>query len=166
MRVGSLKIARSDVVTAYNGFAVLKAEVDTIVAGRALIAPPFTELSNTISAAAFGRAIGLRDGRRFLALVEAGYVPATKIINPKTQKKQLRMNDQDISEFHRKFLTLTNAQAEFGICRNRASAIVRAHDAKPSSPKGQDFGSIWLRVDVAPPFASGSRWPKMRLRYS
>ncbi|WP_276612547.1 TniQ family protein [Pseudorhodobacter turbinis] len=157
VRSGALKIARSDVVAGYNGFAVLKAEVDTIVAGRASVAPQFTELSDTISAAAFGRSIGLRDGRRFLALVEAGYVPATEIINPKTQRKQLRMNDQDISAFHRQFLTLTTIAAEFDVSRNRASAIIKAHKAKPFSPEGQDFGSIWLRVDVAPLFVSGFR---------
>ncbi|WP_299565711.1 TniQ family protein [uncultured Sulfitobacter sp.] len=157
VRSGALKIAASDVSAGYSGFSVLKAGINAIVAGRASVTPQFPELSDTISAAAFGRSIGPRDGRRFLALVEAGYVPATELINPKTQKKQLRMNDQDIAAFHRQFLTLTTAEVEFGISRNRASAIVKAHDAKPFSPEGQDFGSIWLRVDVAPLFASGSR---------
>lgn len=157
VRSGVLKIATADVSAGYSGFYVLKAEIDAIAAGRVSATPHFPELSDTVSAAAFGRSIGLRDGRRFLALVEAGYVPASELINPRTQKNQLRMNDQDIAEFHRQFLTLTTAEVEFGISRNRASAIVKAHGVQPFSPEGQDFGSIWLRVDVAPLFESGTR---------
>lgn len=148
VRSGALKIARSDIPAGYNGFSVCKAEIDTIVAGRASTSPHFPELSDTTSAAAFGRSVGLRDGGRFLALVEAGYVPATETINPKTQKSQLRMSEQDTSAFHREFLTLTTIATEFGISRNKASAIIKSNETKPFSPEGQDFGAVWLRMDV------------------
>jgi hypothetical protein len=52
------------------------------------------------SAAVFGRSVGLRDGGTFIALIEAGHVPAMRVVNPATGRLQHCLRPEDIAAFH------------------------------------------------------------------
>jgi len=156
VRDGAMKIAWADRTVGYRGFVVLRAEVDAVSSRQAKIKSKAPEMSGSISAAAFGRSVGLREGGLFLALVNAGHVSAFSITNPNTNTPQYRMTDKNISEFHRKFLTLTTIEAEFGIHRNRIVSMLRTHGAIPFSADGKDFGSIWSRDAVGKIFVVGT----------
>lgn len=105
-------------------------------------------LANTISAAEFGRSVGLRDGGYLQALVEVGHVPAQQVQNPKTKAMQYRMTQADVVEFHRKFLTTTTIGLEFGLHRNKILAVLRAAGAPPFALEGRSVRSIWLRDEI------------------
>ncbi len=115
------------------------------MAGRAAGLEEFTE---TISAAAFGRSVGLRDGGHFQKLIEAGHVSARAFRNPKTHAWQWRMTPADVASFHRKFLTTSTIEAEFGLHRNRILAVLNAAGARPFTLDGVSVGSVWLREEV------------------
>lgn len=145
VRAGEMSIARQQDVAGYNGLRVRAVEINALAARLRDGAPQAAELEDTVSAAAFGRKVGLRDGARFLALAEAGHVPTHVVLHPSTRRKQHRMTDEDIAVFHRKFLTVSTIEAEFGLHRNTILAVLRAHKVEPFSFDGKPAGSIWLR---------------------
>lgn len=110
-------------------------------------------MSAVMSAAGFGRKVGLRDKGYCLALVDEGYTPATRIKQPTTGRDQLHVTEADIAEFHRRFLTPTTITAEFGLHRNTIFAAFREAGVVPFAPDGRDFGSLYLRGEAAPLFA-------------
>lgn len=110
-------------------------------------------MPGVMSAAGFGRKVGLRDKGYFLALVDEGHTPATRIKQPTTGRDQLRVTEADIAEFHRRFLTPTTITAEFGLHRNTIFAAFRETGVVPFAPDGRDFGSLYLRSEAAPLFA-------------
>lgn len=145
---GQIALGRDVGVDGYNGFRVRTEEVDILAQEMAGRATGQKEFSATISAAAFGRSVGLRDGGHFQKLIEAGQVPAQKVKNPKTHTLQWRMTPADVAAFHRKFLTTTTIEAEFGLHRNRILAVLNAASARPFTLDGVSFGSVWLREEV------------------
>lgn len=133
----------------FHGIVVPKSEVDVLAApSRAARDEVLEEVPGSMAAAEFGRAIGLRDGGVFQAMIEAGHVSAYQIINPRTGRTQYRMTPGDMAAFHRRFVTLTTLSAETGQHRNTLKGRLATRRITPFSPEGQDFGAVYLRGDV------------------
>ncbi|TKA97718.1 hypothetical protein FAZ78_04540 [Cereibacter changlensis] len=145
IRSGEVRLGRRRGVHGYQSFEVSKPEIDQWIS---LKMRPVNEECATTSVAAFGRSIGLRDGRRLEAMAQAGHIPCKQEWNPKTRRQQLVMTSEDVAEFHRKYLTTTTMTMEFGVHRLAALATLKAQGAKPFAPNGADYGNIYLRDDV------------------
>lgn len=104
--------------------------------------------SGSVAAAEFGRSVGLRDHGKFIALIEAGHVPATKTRNPRTGRVQYRLTTDDVSSFHERFVTLTSLSLETGLHRNTLRRIVAAPGVPRFAPDGRDFGPVYLRAEA------------------
>jgi hypothetical protein len=136
-------------VPGFHGIVIPKSEVDVLAApSRAARDEVLEEVPGSMAAAEFGRAVGLRDGGVFQAMIEAGHVSAHQIINPRTGRPQYRMTPEDMAAFHRRFVTLTTLSAETGQHRNTLKGRLAARRITPFSPEGQDFGAVYLRGDV------------------
>ena len=134
----------------FHGVVVRKGEVDDL-------ALPLRTAQNSgaddpsgvlISAAAFGRSIGLRDRRKFLALIEAGHTPATKSKNPRTGRLQYHLTAGDVLSFHKRFVTLTTLSMETGRHRNTLRRLVASPRVPRFAPDGQDFGPVYPRAEA------------------
>ncbi|WP_124085338.1 hypothetical protein [Pseudogemmobacter humi] len=68
-------------------------------------------------------------------------------MNPKTNMQQFRMTPDDITALHRKFLTTTTIEAEFGLHPNRIRAVLSAAGALPFTIDGASVGPVWLREE-------------------
>ena len=144
-----LKVGQRIGVAGFHGLVVCREEASSLFAQRKAVPETVpTEMLGTVAAAEFGRSVGLRDGRTFLALVEAGHVPAQLIEHPRTGRAQYRMSPEHIASFHFQFVTLTTFSAETEIHRNTVRALFKAKGIKPFAPGGQGFGAIYLRRDV------------------
>ncbi|MDZ4135700.1 MAG: hypothetical protein U1D06_08920, partial [Paracoccaceae bacterium] len=136
-------------IAGFHGIVVRKSEVDNMAApSLALRDAVLQEVPGTISAAAFARSIGVRNDGTFLALIEAGHVPAKQIVNPRTGRPQYQMTPEDMAAFHRRFVTLTTLCAETGRHRNTLKGLLAARRIAPFSPEGRDFGAVYIRGDV------------------
>jgi hypothetical protein len=150
IRENRLSVGRRRDVQGFHGIVVLKSEVDLIIPPEARVrAENDADLSYTVPAAEFGRSVGLRDGRVFQSLIEAGHVPAQKVMNPRTGRPQYRMTADDIAAFHERFVTLTTLSTESGLHRNTLKSKFASHAVAPFSPGGQDFGPVYRRADIA-----------------
>lgn len=149
IREKRLSVGQRAGVPGFHGIVVAKSEVDVLAApARAARDEVLEEVPGSMAAAEFGRAVGLRDGGVFQAMIEAGHVSAHQIINPRTGRPQYRMTPEDMAAFHRRFVTLTTLSAETGRHRNTLKGILAARRITPFSPKGQDFGAVYLRGEV------------------
>ena len=101
-----------------------------------------------ISAAEFGRTVGLRDHGNFIALVKAGQTPALQHMRPRTKRVQYRLSTEEISSFHRCFVTLTTLIEETGYHRNTLKTLLAAAHLNRFSPDGQHFGPVYLREEA------------------
>ena len=108
--------------------------------------PAEMEPPGVMSAAEFGRTVGLRDNGNFIALIEAGHMPAVQCTNPRTGRFQYRLSAEDISAFHRRFVTLPTLSEETGYHRNTVRTLLTRFRVTRFSPGGQDFGPIYLTV--------------------
>ena len=142
IRAGQIQLGQREGVEGYRSLSVLKEHIEAM-AGSAAASAPFT-----ISVAAFGRSMAIRDGNRFTALAEAGHLPCSRIINQRTQRAQLVMSEEDIARFHEKYLTLPRILDEFDLHWQTASALLRAKGIRPFSPDGGDYGKIYLRSEA------------------
>jgi hypothetical protein len=127
----------------YGGLVVERDEIDLRLKPALQMLP-----SNLQLAGAFGRSVGLRDGGRFLALIGAGHIPATRAIHPKLGVEMACMTEADIAAFHRRFLTTTTISAEFGLHRNVILKRLAAARVSRFGLNDADFGAIYLRADV------------------
>jgi hypothetical protein len=108
------------------------------------------DLAGMTSAASFGRSVGLRDDGNFIALIEAGHVPAVRVVNPATGRLQHYLRPEDVAAFHRRFATLTTLAAETGRHRNTLRGQLAAGGVARFAPDGQAFGPVYLREEVVP----------------
>ncbi len=151
---GKIALGRAVGIEGYNGFRVRIGDVNVLAEEIADTVSGPEVFTEAISAAAFGRSVGLRDGGHFQRLIEAGYVRARRVKHPKTHVLQWRMTPGDVAAFHRKFLTTSTIEAEFGLHRNRILALLNAAGAKPFTPDGMSIGSVWFRDEVQHHFKS------------
>jgi hypothetical protein len=138
-------------VAGFHGLVVRTRDVDALAPShRRARSPQAADIAGMTSAASFGRSVGLRDDGNFLALVEAGHVPAVQVVNPDTGRPQHFLRPEDIAAFHRRFVTLTTLAAETGRHRNTLRSQLAAAGTARFAPGGQDFGPVYLREDVVP----------------
>lgn len=149
VREGQLQVGQREGVQGFHGIVVSKSEVDDLPAkylsGKS---PEEMELPGVMSAAEFGRSVGLRDNGNFIALIEAGHMPAVQCTNPKTGRSQYRLNAEDISSFHRRFVTLPTLSKETGYHRNTVKNLLTRFRVTRFCPGGKDFGPIYLRSEA------------------
>jgi hypothetical protein len=100
------------------------------------------------SAVSFGLSVGLREGGTFIALIEAGHVPAVQIVNPATGRLQHYLRPEEIAAFHRRFATIRTLSAETGHHRNTLRGQLAGSGVAHFAPEGQDFGPVYLREEV------------------
>ncbi|WP_283178700.1 hypothetical protein [Gemmobacter sp. 24YEA27] len=148
VRAGKMRLRRSREIPGYNAFQVSVAEVNALAALLDQSRPQDPAFTGTVSAAAFGRKVGMRDGGHFIALIQTGHVTAQAVLNPKTHLTQFRMSDEDIAAFHKKFLTTTAIEEQFGLHRNGILAILRSAGARQFMLEERSIGPIWLRTNV------------------
>lgn len=150
VREGQLQVGQREGVQGFHGIVVSKSEVDDLPAkylsGKS---PEKMELPGVMSAAEFGRSVGLRDNGNFIALIEAGYMPAVQCTNPKTGRVQYRLSAENISSFHRRFVTLPTLSKETGYHRNTLKNLLTRFRVTRFCPGGKDFGPIYLRSETA-----------------
>lgn len=150
IRAGRLPVGQRPDVVGFHGFVVPRKEVERLVPTRDVQGegvehhPP-----DLIPAAEFGRSVGLRDNGNFLALIEAGHVPARQVLNVKTGRLQYHLGAEDIASFHRRFVTLTTLSAETGHHRHTLKGLLAASKVGRFAPEGQDFGPVYLRAEVS-----------------
>jgi hypothetical protein len=149
IRSNQLEVGQRVGVNGFHGLVVLRAKVDSIALAGSVSEGTGVELPGEMSAAEFGRAIGLRHNGNVIALIEAGHSPAKIHFNSKTRQTQYRLSAEDISMFHRRFVTLTTLSLETGRHRNSLRRMIQLAGVAKFSPNGQDFGSVYLRADVA-----------------
>ncbi|MHA3980094.1 TniQ family protein [Halovulum sp. GXIMD14794] len=143
IRSGDLRVAKCAAPAGYGGLLVPKAEIDKMVVSTAALPG-----DAAMSAAVFGRKIGMRNNNRFSRLVEAGHTPGRWMRHPKTNVRSLYLSETDIAAFHARFFTLPTMAAEFGEHRQTLLAKLRAAGIKPYAPDGEDYGFLYLRKDV------------------
>ena len=141
IREGRLAGGQRAGVPGFHGMVVRKRNVDdlALTLGTARTSDG-DDPSGSISAAEFGRSVGLRDLGKFLALIEAGHVPATKSRNPRTGRMQYFLSTDDVSSFHERFVTLTTLYSETGHHRNTLRKIVAEPRVSASPPTGRTSG--------------------------
>jgi hypothetical protein len=88
----------------------------------------------------FGRTVGLRDHGSSIAVVKAGQKPALQRTQPRTKRIQYRLSAEDISSFHRRFVTLTTLIEETGYYRNKLKNFLAATCVNRFSPKVSILG--------------------------
>jgi hypothetical protein len=151
IRDGCLVVGQRAGVSGFHGLVVRMSNVDALPPSRRrATAPHDIDTSGMTSAASFGRSVGLRDDGNFLALVEAGHVPAVQVVNPDTGRLQRFLRPEDIAAFHRRFATLTTLAAETGHHQNTLRAQLAAAGIPRFAPGGQDFGPVYLREGIVP----------------
>ena len=153
IRNEQLAVGKQEGVPGFHGLVVSKSDVDDLSAAcRPLESPAEMDPPGVMSAAEFGRTVGLRDNGNFIALIEAGHIHAVQCTNPRTGRFQYRLSAEDISAFHRRFVTLPTLSDETGYHRNTVRALLTRSRVTRFSPGGQDFGPIYQRSEVAKAF--------------
>ena len=137
-------------VQGLHGIVVRKAEIDLLRTAQSQFFDNAAETGRTgmMSAAEFGRSVGLRDHGNFTALIRAGHSPATWHTNPKTGRQQYRLSAEDIAAFHERFVTLTTLSNETGHHRNTLKSLLEASQVSRFAPGNQDFGPVFLRAEA------------------
>ncbi|MEP2683830.1 MAG: TniQ family protein [Sulfitobacter sp.] len=149
IRDQTLKAGQRAGVKGFHGVVVQISEVNSFAGPRPKAHVEVLDQEfGKMSAAEFGRLVGLRNNGVFMNLVETGYVNTRLVKNPRTGQLQHRMTLKDITEFHRRFVTLTTLVTETGQHRNTLKGILAAGRVTPFSPDGQDYGAVYLRADV------------------
>lgn len=156
IRDDRLKAAQIEGVSGFHGIVVSKFDVDSLALVNSVSGTADVELPGVMSAAEFGRSIGLRDHSNFTALIEAGHTSAEKHTNPKTHRSEYRVSTEDIEAFHRRFVTLPTLFSETGRHRNTLRSLLAAAGVSRFRPAGQDFGPVYLRSEAAKALAGRS----------
>ncbi|WP_164512403.1 TniQ family protein [Oceaniglobus ichthyenteri] len=141
-------------VRGLHGLVVRKSEVDRLRSSRPGGSRSTAENDADggqpalMSAAEFGRSVGLRDHGNFISLIEAGHTPAVRQTNPKTGRQQYWLSAEDIACFHGRFVTLTTLSDETGRHRNNLKSLLKASRVARFAPGDQDFGAVFLREEA------------------
>jgi hypothetical protein len=143
IRNGDLKIGRFTDTFGYAGFCVLKVEID-----RKRQSKKDTVERDLMTAAAFGRKVGIRNSGWFEALAVAGHTPATRQPHPKWSGERTYVSETDAEAFHARFLTTATMMAEFGESRQTLLMKLRASEVMPFKPNGENHGALYLRKEV------------------
>jgi hypothetical protein len=143
---GDLQVVQSADPGGFHGLVV------PVSWASAKVAPQPMQDLGMVPAAAFGRAIGMRDQGLFRSLLEAGHTPSVRLRHPTTKVHWFYLTNQDIQAFHRRFMTPTTMKAELGVHRNMLLRKLREAGVKPFTPNGVSYGTLYLRESVEPVF--------------
>jgi hypothetical protein len=150
IREGRLPMGQRAGVRGFHGFVVPRNEVERLVPTLDVAVEGREHSpSDLIPAAEFGRSVGLRDHGNFLALIEAGHVPARQVLNVKTGRPQYHLGAEEISVFHQHFVTVTTLSEENGYHRNTVRSLLAASQVRRFAPDGRDFGPVYLRREAS-----------------
>ncbi len=141
IRDRSIRLGKCHDLRGYAAFRVSKFEIDEL--RKSISALNSTDL---ITAAAFGRSVGMRDQGWFESLAAAGYASGTRILSQSGDK--LYVSLEDVESFHEKFFTPATMERKFGRYRRTLLKNLEVENVKPFSPKGKNFGRLYLRKDV------------------
>ncbi len=142
-REGKIQLGRKTDCKGYAAFVLRKSEVDQL--SLAERAPLYRDL---ITAAAFGRSVGIRIQGWFENLSLAGHTPATRMPHPKWGDERVYASPSDIGKFHSRFLTSSTMEEEFNQNRRVLIAKLKAANVKPFAPNGDEYGPLFLREEV------------------
>ncbi|KMK67168.1 hypothetical protein IMCC21224_112032 [Puniceibacterium sp. IMCC21224] len=149
IRDGRLRVGRRTGIVGFHGIVAPKSDIEALIRFLQKAASSVENaLPGIMSAAEFGRSVGLRDNGCFIALVEAGHTSAVQCSNPRTGRAQYRLGDGDISSFHQRFVTLPTLSEETGYHRNTLKKLLEASQVARFTPDGQDYGPIYLREEA------------------
>ena len=155
IRDKQLTLGKRTGIPGLHSLLVKKSEVDCLRASlRKDSSLKVGDLANTtpppklMSAAEFGRSVGLRDHGGFIALIEAGHVSAIRQKNPKTGRQQYWLSAEEIASFHGRFVTLTTLSNETGHHRNTLKSLLEASRVARFAPGDRNFGAIFLREEA------------------
>ncbi|MEO9777594.1 MAG: hypothetical protein ABJH07_01925 [Sedimentitalea sp.] len=101
-----------------------------------------------ITAAAFGRLVGIRTQGWFESLSAAGHTPATRMPHPKWGGERVYASASDIGEFRSRFVTLKILEEEFGLHKRTLLVKLKSAKVNPFAPNGEDFGPLYVREDA------------------
>ena len=107
-----------------------------------------------ITASVLARELGIRTEGWYRSLVESVCRTGSWGNHPVTNVRTLYVSDEDILQFNRRFITLQQMQAEFGLHRHTCLSKLRAAAVRPFSMGRQTFGPLYERshvVDVLRP---------------
>jgi predicted transposase YbfD/YdcC len=139
IRARRLQIGRREDREGYAGFSVLKAEID----GLKLLKQEQSE-GKMVSAAVFAHSVGMRSEGWFEKLAAAGHTPATRMPHPKWGGMRVYLSQADVAEFHKRFLTASTMEREFGLHKRTLMARLKAAKVRAFAPSCQDFGALYL----------------------
>lgn len=108
LREKAIPLMRHDPAAGYHGFRVPVAAV--MAYGQRGGAHEALVRGSSLSE--FGRSVGIREMDRLTALIEAGELQAERFIHPVTRRPQLRVDEQTMSKFRDRFLTLAMIETE------------------------------------------------------
>jgi hypothetical protein len=141
IRDGILVHGQRNGIGGFHGIVVRKRNVDAIAHATKSKERIISEaLPGVMSAAAFGRSVGLRDHGGLTALIEAGETPALRARNPVTSRLQYQMDKSDLAAFHNRFVTLTTLVQETDLHRNALGAKLSNAQVSRYSPDGVTLG--------------------------
>lgn len=150
IRDARLIVGQTVGVAGFHGLVLRMPDVDKLPPSRVRAkAPDNVAAAGMTSAARFGRSVGLRDEGSFLALIEAGHVPAVQMVNPATGRPQFYLSPDHIAAFHRRFVTLTTLAVETGRHRNTLRGQLAAGGVAHFAWDGRSFGPVYLREEVS-----------------
>ncbi|NBZ87628.1 TniQ family protein [Stagnihabitans tardus] len=131
----------------FRGLRLLSTDVDALDVPHTVTLP-----EDLVPATEFGRSIGIRDGGRFRAFIEAGHTPATWARHPTSGVRFLYVSAKDIEAFHQRFVTIPILALERGLPIPKVRAALKAARVQPFSPQGQDYGRIFLSSEAETAF--------------
>lgn len=140
IRAGNLQLARRNDIEGYAAFCVLKEEIDRMNSQKQGAAG-----GPVITAAAFGRLVGIRTQGWFESLSSAGHTPATRMPHPRWGGERVYASANDIDEFHKRFTTPKVLEAKFGLHKRTLLVKLKAAKVQPFAPNEEDFGPLYLR---------------------
>ncbi len=139
LRAGDLQLGRRPDFEGYAALCVLKAEIDLMKAERIV-----ADGGPLITAAAFGRQVGIRTQGWFERLAGSGHTPATRRPHPKYGGEWVFASESDIEEFRKRFMTSAMMKDEFG---QRSKQQLQAALTR-FAPNEEDYGPLYLLEDV------------------
>lgn len=104
--------------------------------------------SDSISAAAFARQIGIREAGVFDRFLNSGLLPDVHTNKNKHGSKSLTLSPADIAAFHQNYVTLSTLSTRARCHRNSANAIIKKHQIQPISTEGFVFHAIYRIEDL------------------
>ncbi|MEP1495727.1 hypothetical protein, partial [Pseudophaeobacter sp.] len=143
LRNGELQLGHYTNVEGYAGFCVLKTEINGM-------RPPKQKVTDQefLTAYAFGRSVGIRISGWFKKLAAEGHTPETLTPHPKGDPDQSYLSPDDITQFHKRFMTPATMEQKFGQHRKILLGKLRAAGVETFAPNGEDYGPVYLRNEV------------------